>query len=315
MKSVFLSLLLLVSLVSGCGRSGQDQPTADGDSSEVFIPATSFVMGSDRVDDKGLGQRYGFAQQLFINEHPPHRVEVPAFYIDRFEVSNADYKRFVVATERPEPPMWIQNGYNVRDNKLRTAHVDNLRWIASDYFHLDRDTRQMDKQALLQALFAIQKQRDALPVTGVNWFDAAAYCHWVGRRLPREAEWELAARGSKGREYPWGDNWAEGLTNTGYGRDEDMLLAPRGSYPTDRSPYGVMDMAGNVSEWVADWYQPYPGNSEQDRFYGRLHKVVRGGGAGLGHYALSVFYRSARRAHARPDMITTDVGFRCARDP
>lgn len=315
MKSVFLSLLSLALLVSGCDRAGTGQPGVSEDANEVFIPATSFVMGSDRVDDKGLKERYGFGQPLFANEHPPHRVEVPAFYIDRFEVSNAEYKRFVVETGRSEPPFWIQNGYNVRDEKLRTAHVDNLRWIASDYFHLDRDTRQMDKQALLQALFAIQKQRDALPVTGVNWFDAEAYCHWAGRRLPREAEWELAARGTLEREYPWGDNWGEGLTNTGRGRDEDMLLAPRGSFPADRSPYGVMDMGGNVSEWVADWYQPYPGNTQQDRFFGHLHRVVRGGGAGLGHYALSVFYRAPRRAHARPDMITTDVGFRCARDP
>jgi formylglycine-generating enzyme required for sulfatase activity len=312
---VFLLLLVLGLALSGCDRheKGQAGPLA-GAAAEVLIPATSFVMGSDRVDDKGLQQRYGFEQPLFVNEHPPHRVDVPAFYIDRFEVSNAEYKNFVVATGRPEPPMWVQNGYNVHDEKLRTAHVDNLRWIATDYFHLDRDTRRMDKQALLQALFTIQKQRDALPVSGVNWFDAEAYCHWVGRRLPHEAEWELAARGTKGREYPWGDNWSPELTNTGAGRDEDMPLAPRGSFPGDRSPYGVMDMAGNVSEWVADWYRPYPGSRLQDRYFGRLHRVVRGGGAGLGHYALSVFYRAPRRAHARPDMVSTDVGFRCARD-
>jgi formylglycine-generating enzyme required for sulfatase activity len=306
-----LLLVALMSLLQACERSTHGQGSAVD---EVLVPAASFVMGSNRVDEQDLQQRYGFEQALFVNEHPPHRVQVPAFYMDRLEVSNAEFKRFVVSTRRVEPQMWIQTGYNVHDEKLRTAHVDKLRWIATEYFHLDRDTRVMDKQALLQALFAIQKTRDSLPVSGVSWFDADAYCRAAGRRLPREAEWELAARGATGLEYPWGNDWLSGNTNTGAGRDEDEPLAPRGSYAADVSPYGVRDMAGNVSEWVADWYQAYPGSDLQDRYFGRLHRVVRGGGAGLGHYALSVFYRAPRRAHARPDMVSTDVGFRCARD-
>ena len=313
MKTIPLLLLAgLLSLLPACERI--DTGTGAASVDEVLIPATSFIMGSGRTDDEGLQQRYGFDQPLFVNEHPPHRVQVPAFYIDRFEVSNAEYKRFVVDTGRTEPQQWIQNGYNVYEEKLRTARIDMLRWIASEYFHLDRDTGAMDKQALLQALFAIQKQRDQLPVSGVNWFDADAYCRAAGRRLPHEAEWELAARGSAGLEYPWGNDWIPGNANTGIEQDGDEALAPRGAYAADVSPYGVHDMAGNVSEWVADWYQAYPGSDLHDRFFGRLHRVIRGGGSGLGHYALSVFYRGSRRAHALPDMIGTDVGFRCARD-
>lgn len=312
MKYMFWSLLgcffLLISCSQGDGKFSRQTSGVD----DVFIPDTSFVMGSDKVDDQGLQQRYGFEQSLYVNEHPPHRVQVKRFYIDRYEVSNADYKRFVLATARAEPAMWVQNGYNVRDEKLRTAHVDNLRWIATEYFHLDLDTRQMDKQALLQALFAEQQQRDDLPVSGVSWIDANEYCHWHGQRLPSEAEWELAARGPEGLEYPWGNDWVVGNANTGFGIEAEIPLAARGQFLTDKSPYGVHDMAGNVSEWVADWYQAYPGSHLQDHNFGRLHRVVRGGGAGMGHYALSVFFRGARRAHARPDMVSTDVGFRCA---
>ncbi len=315
MKYIFLVLVSGFVLVA-CGQSdGGGQTLSDKavGLDEVFIPATEFVMGSDRVDDSSLQQRYGFEQPLFVNEHPPHRVAVASFFLDRFEVSSVDYKRFVVATGRAEPMMWVQNGYNVYDDRLYTASVERLRMIASDYFQFDRNTRMMDKQALLQALFAIQKERDVLPVSGVNWSDAKDYCHWAGGRLPYEREWELAARGPEGLEYPWGNDWVVGHANTGFGRDEEGPLAPRGEYAVDRSPYGVQDMAGNVSEWVADWYEAYPGGDAMDRHFGRLHRVIRGGGAGLGHYALSVFYRGARRAHARPDMRSTDVGFRCAR--
>ncbi|MBI5451625.1 MAG: SUMF1/EgtB/PvdO family nonheme iron enzyme [Gammaproteobacteria bacterium] len=280
----------------------------------VAVAAGAFTVGSDRVDNEGLKQRYGFERPLFINEHPAHRAYLHLFYIDRLETTNADYKGFITQTYHPEPFGWTQNGYNVSDDKLRGAHVANLRWIATDYFHLDLDVSTLDKPALLTALLKAQRARDALPVSGVNWFDAEAYCRWRGKRLPSELEWEKAARGTEGREYPWGKDWDGKKANGGDESDEEDALAPVGSYPGDRSPYGIMDMAGNVSEWVADWYQPYPGNDLRDTDYGMTQRVVRGGGSGLGHYALSVFFRSARRAHAVPTMTSSDVGFRCARD-
>lgn len=280
----------------------------------VLIPAGEFTMGSNRVDDEGLTERYGFAIDLFRNEHPEHRVGLKAFFIDRFEVTNADYRKFVAETGRPEPLPWVQNAYNVSDEKLKGAHVDNLRWIAGDYFNFNRDPSTMNRQELLDEMMRIQRQRDRLPVTAVDWQDAGAYCAWRGKRLPTEAEWEKAARGPDGYEYPWGDQWRHGRANSGDQAEGDEVLAAVGSHPGDVSPYGVHDLGGNVSEWVADWYLPYSGGDFWDPAYERQHKVVRGGGAGLGHYTLSIFFRAARRAHGEPGMIGTDVGFRCAKD-
>jgi formylglycine-generating enzyme required for sulfatase activity len=280
----------------------------------VLIPAGDFIMGSDKTDAEGLRARYGFTFELFLNEHPARRVSIGAFYLDRLETTNADYKAFVLATGREPPQQWIQNAYNVADDKLRTAHVANLRWIASDYFKLDADAGAMGRDQLLERLLREQRERDRLPVSGVSWYDADAYCRWRGGRLPTEAEWEKAARGPEGREYPWGGEWVHGKANSGDEAEGEESLAPVGSYPGDASAYGVMDLGGNVSEWVSDWYLPYPDSEYWDPAYAQQHKVIRGGGAGLGHYALSVFFRAARRGHAAPDQVGTDVGFRCAKD-
>lgn len=284
----------------------------------VLIPAGGFVMGSNKTDDAGLQKEYGFVNPLYVDERPPHKVTLPAFMIDTYEVTNAQYKAFIQQTKALDPPAWIQNGYNVRDEKLRGATLENLRWVARDYFKLDTDPSTMTRETLLAAFEKMQRLRDTLPVTGVTWDDAYSYCRWAGKRLPTEAEWEKAARGPHGHEYPWGTQWDAKKANTGVGQtdnnaDSGEATAPVGSYPNDISDYGVFDMAGNVSEWVANWYQPYPGATYKHEAFGEIHKVIRGGGAGDGHYALSSFYRTARRAHAEPSAMSTDVGFRCAR--
>lgn len=280
----------------------------------VMVPAGEFVMGSGKNDDTGLQREYGFVNPLYVDEHPPHKIALPAFMIDKYEVTNAQYKAFVLATRAADPPPWVQNGYNVHSDKLRAASIENLRWIASDYFKIDKDAGAMTREALLAELEKIQRQRDKLPVTGVSWDDAYSYCKWVGKRLPGEAEWEKAARGTQGYEFPWGNQWDAQKANTGVGGENEGATLPPGSYPADTSPYGVYDMAGNVSEWVADWYRPYPGATYRHEAFGEVHKVIRGGGAGEGHYALSSFYRTSRRAHAEPSAVSTDVGFRCAAD-
>jgi len=334
--AILSPILLLITALSGCDSPPAEAPSATTPASvtaplndtprvidampagerEVLIPAGPFIRGSHKIDSEGLQERYGFVTPLFVNEHPQHTMKLPDFIIDKYEVTNAEYKAFVVRTRRPEPQAWIQNGYNVRDDKLQTAHVDNLRWIATDYFNLDIDPSALDKQPLLDALFAKQAQRDALAATAVNWFDADAYCRWVGKRLPTEAEWEKAARGPDGNEFPWGAAWSQGLANSGENpeQEDDESVMPPGSFPKDLSYYGVFDMGGNVSEWVADRYQPYDGADFDDPDYAKQHRMVKGGGAGMGHYGLSTFFRGARRAHTAPESASTDVGFRCARD-
>ena len=321
-------IVLLTMLLAGCGNQENSAslmdtqepqktaaivPAAKAGENMAMIPAGEFMMGSSKTDNAGLQKEYGFVNPLYVDEHPPHKVTVPAFMIDKYEVTNAQYKAFIQQTKAPDPPAWIQNGYNVRAEKLRGATLENLRWVANDYFKLDKDPGSMSHETLLAALEKVQQLRDTLPVTGVTWDDAYSYCKWVGKRLPTEVEWEKAARGPHGYEYPWGTQWDAKKANTGIAHiDNAEATAPVGSYRDDISGYGVFDMAGNVSEWVANWYQPYPGATYKHQAFGEIHKVIRGGGAGDGHYALSSFYRTARRAHAEPATMSTDVGFRCA---
>lgn len=283
------------------------------DDSMVLIPAGPFIMGSNKRDDKKKRQEYGLINPLYLDEHPQHTVTLPAFYIDRYEVSNRQYKTFVRHTRRKEPFQWTQNGYNLLQDRLKATDLDTLRWIATEYFKFDVDTRKMSAQQLLKMMFEGQAKIDRLPVTEVSWYEARDFCHWAGKRLPTEQEWEKAARGSNGLEYPWGGKWDPDKTNSG-DNNWDQGIAPIGSYPQNSSPYGVYDLSGNVWEWVADWYQAYPGSDYKFAEFGKKNRVIRGGGGGEGHYALSMFFRGAARSFAKPDTATNDVGFRCARN-
>ncbi len=298
--------LLVALLLSSCGDNRSVEIPPD----MVLIPAGEFIMGSNRVDTEGKQEEFGFQKPMYLDEHPQHKRLLDAFLIDRYEVTNLAYKKFVRVTKIREPQLWVQGGYNVSSEKLRGFSVETLRRVAVEYFHLDRDTTGMSQEALASALETLQQEQDQLPIAGINWYDAASYCKWNGRRLPTEAEWEKAARGPSGNIYPWGDEWDAKNANIG---DGENILAAVGSYPKDRSSYGVYDLGGNVSEWVNDWYEPYPGSHYESLLFGGITKTIKGGGAGVGHYALSYFFRPARRGATDSSTASTDVGFRCAK--
>ena len=211
-------------------------------------------------------------------ESPSHTVYLDVYAIDLTEVSNAQYAQ-CVAHEACRPP-------DFGDADLQSAKYDTPEF-------------------------------DNYPVTNVDWYDARDYCIWVGKRLPSEAEWEKAARGDQDeRFYPWGDIAPDcSLVNfIGLNGDCQDATTPVEDYPNGASPYGLLNMAGNVREWVADWYDANfyfsePPDNPQGPESG-WEKVLRGGS----YNSDWVDIRVNRRSHNPPTFREADVGFRCARN-
>jgi len=309
----FRLIVTALIVTTGVGCNHEAASLADlKDKESVLITSGTFIMGTNKVDGDNKQKEYGLVKPLYLDEHPQQQVSLPAFYIDMYEVTNIEYKQYIDKTHYEEPFEWSQNGYNLEMTRLKQTDLESLQWIVSEYFKVDRDTRDLNKAQLLSLISQSMLLKDRLPVTGVAWQDATSFCAWRGKRLPTEMEWEKAARGDQGLEFPWGNDWDTGQTNVGDDADWEGGIAPVGSYPQNKSPYGVFDMAGNVWEWVSDWYQPYPGSQYQSKDFGKINKVIRGGGGGVGHYSLSFFFRSAMRGYALPTAKSGDVGFRCA---
>ncbi len=163
-----------------------------------------------------------------------------------------------------------------------------------------------------------------LPVTYVNFYDAAAFAQWAGKRLPTETEWEKAARGPIGNIFPWGNNFNWDLANISHSARKKIgqRLQPVGSFPAGVSSYGVHDMVGNAWEWVWDYYLPYPDSKYQSKDFGKKHIVVRGlSYLGVGHFpkksykkVVALKARASYREKLNPFARKKDVGFRCAKD-
>lgn len=313
-KSLLIFSILLIASFSALGENQNRKPDL---SDMILIPAGEFVMGSNKVGNPNSSGDYSNIKPWYLDEHPEHKVKLPAYYIEEHELTNAQYLKFVEETGHRIPEYWLKNGYILRMklDKLEKVSIDKLRRLAADTFHIDKDTRKMNKQELLKDITQILYTMDKLAVADVTWTDASIYCEWAGLRLPTEAEWEKAARGSVGYEFPWGNEWKNNMSNTGTEK-WDTQIAPVESYPSDKSPFGIYDLAGNVSEWVADWYQPYENSDYKSKDFGKHYKVVRGAGwsGGEGHYALRLFQRGAYRGNLPPDRAFDDVGFRCAAD-
>jgi formylglycine-generating enzyme required for sulfatase activity len=285
--SLGMTASLLLWLVSGApGAEPSLPPTLVGqDGAEmVLVPGGEFPMGSEAADIEALQH---LLQRLppevlerLSDQAPKHRVYLDAFYIDKYEVTNALYRQFMQATGRLAPRLSAYQQFN-------------------------------------------QPQQ---PVVGVTWREAQAYCAWAGKRLPTEAEWEKAARGSEGRLYPWGNHfdgpqmnycdkhcpfdWKDTAIDDGYAR-----TAPVGSYEQGKSPYGAYDMAGNVWEWVADWYaEDYYQHSPTRNPTGPVsgeRKVARGGA----WFVPAPVARTAMRRNYDANYWGDNIGLRCALTP
>jgi len=261
----------------------------------VLIPAGSFLMGSDDGE---------------ANEKPVHEVYVDAFYMDKYEVTVAQFKKFVEAT-----------GHKTDAEKEGSSYA----WTGKKWEEKKGVNWRHDAEGK-----SIGSNNMNHPVIHVSWNDAKAYAQWAGKRLPTEAEWEYAARsGSKGYKYSWGNenpvgkkggNIADeaakrslGWTNTWEGYDDGFVFtAPVGSF--DPNEFGLYDMTGNVWEWSEDWFdENYYSKSPKQNPKGPdsgTSRVLRGGSWDGGPRSV----RCADRGNDEPADRDVNVGFRCAQD-
>jgi formylglycine-generating enzyme required for sulfatase activity len=275
-------------------RSSVTRVRSADDMVEVHIPAGEFVMGATSHSEAG------------DNEKPRHVVDLDAYWIDRTPVTNAMFARFANATS-----------YITEAEAAGSSHAYSP--AAQDWIEA-RGADWRHPQGPSSDIKAIADH----PVVQVTWGDAAAYCKWANAQLPTEAEWEKAARGTDEREFPWGNgevsgdrvnfadrnlkvSWANTKVDDGF-----AFTSPVGNYPAGASPYGVLDMAGNVWEWLADWYDAsYYLNSPKRNPAGPAKGEFRAARGGSWAGAVGDL-RSWHRGWGPPKIHADGQGFRCA---
>ena len=254
----------------------------------VLIPTGEFTMGG-KVEE--VADHPNSGSFFFLSERPLHQVEISSFYLDKYEVTNDLYEKFL-------------------------KHVETTGDTTMNHVGQPAATDHRPKEVSEELMGKSQ------PVVGVNWYDAYAYCNWSGKRLPTAAEWEYAARGSKYRTYPWGDEapdaggeWRanykpeKGAALDGYGQ-----TAPAGSYLKGLSPFGIADMSGNVEEWVQDWTDPRYYTKQPDLAIdpqGPEEGDIRGIKGGS-FFSKRHYIRIGTRLYGVPSGRAIYLGFRCA---
>ena len=252
------------------------------------VPVGTFKMGSSFVENKRYLKKclkYDKSCELwwFSDEYPDRLIFLDSYWIDIYEVTNEKYLEFVLATGHRFALDETCDSEKCRDGNL---------WQGASF------PPRIERQ----------------PVTQVSWSDADAYCRWRGKRLPSEAEWEKAARGPSGNIYPWGSGSPKNRATYGRKWRGVFTMTDVGAYSRGVSLYGLHDMAGNVWEWVDDWYdlkyyswrrKKNPRGPAEGKF-----KVVRGGS--WVNYPDSL--RSSFRRWSQPEVRFNDTGFRCAKD-
>ena len=231
----------------------------------------------------------GIPKPLYQDAHPEQKPFNKGFYIDRFEVTNRRYQKF------------LENLPNHPEYKIM---VEKLGYYSPP--------KGWQKTQFPEGL-------DNHPVVWVSWFDAANFCQWAGKRLPNEKEWERAARGTKGNAYPWGNTFERNRANLPNKLGSKVALSKVGAFPKGASTEGVEDLIGNVWEWIDGEYNSYPSNTFQFDDFNQGYKVIRGASVSdIGHFpgefyakVLKEYARAGYRQYADPDQGASDVGFRC----
>ncbi|MBU1049575.1 formylglycine-generating enzyme family protein [Candidatus Bipolaricaulota bacterium] len=259
-----------------------------------YIPDSTFPMGISTCQLEELVQADAEAacwekSGRFDREQPCHEVDIRSFYLAKTCVTVADYRRFVDEQGYHHRSWWTSSGWEWRQTENRSGPA----FVAE----------------------GSRNNPDMLPIVGVTWYEATAYCRWLSHRtgrlfrLPTEAEWEFSARGPNGHLYPWGSSFRSAFCNTRSGNVGHTLPVGTRS-PLGDSPFGLQDMVGNVSEWTSSQFRPYPYVATDGRevMEGESERTTRGGS----WFGPDLRARTTSRGMNVPWFCDDDLGFRVA---